>query len=112
MERKNYFGERLESTGAPVDNLGLFGSWRWCLWFLNWLFSLFLAYNIEGTHKTIVEIVYNTPEIILKQIFTKKFSPFWPFDVILTQEIALFEHYEQIFADFCLFINYNMEITP
>ena len=49
---------------------------------------------------------------MLKQIFPKNFSPFWPFDVVLTSDIALFEHFEQIFADFGLFINYNMEITP
>ena len=57
-------------------------------------------------------MVYNTPEIMLKQIFHNTFSPFWPFEVILTPEIALFEHFEQIFADFSLFLNYDMGIIP
>ena len=57
-----------------------------------------------------MKIVHNTQEIISKNFF-KNFPPFWPYDVILTPKNALFEHFEQIFADFCLFDDYNMEIT-
>ena len=39
-----------------------------------------------------VEIVYNTLEIILKQFFSKKFPPFLPYDVILTPKSVLFKH--------------------
>ena len=43
-------------------------------------FSLLLNYNMEITpHQTIVEIVHNT-----EPIFKQNFSPFWPYDVILT----------------------------
>ena len=59
-----------------------------------------------------VKIVYNTQEIILKQFFTQNFSPFWPYDVILTPKTALFEHFGQIFADFSLLLNYKMEFAP
>ena len=59
-----------------------------------------------------MEIVNNTSEIMLKQISPQNFSPCWPFDVILTPKTALFEHFEQIFADLRLFLQYNMDITP
>ena len=59
-----------------------------------------------------VEIVYNTLEIILKQFFSKKFPPFLPYDVILTPKSVLFKHFDQIFEDFGLLLNYKMEITP
>ena len=58
-----------------------------------------------------VKIVYDTKEIILKQFFTQNFSPFWPYDVILTPKTALFEHFWQIFADFSLLLNYRMEFA-
>ena len=54
-----------------------------------------------------MEIVHNTKEIISKKKFFKNFPPFWPDRVILTPKNALFE---QIFADFCLFDDYNIEI--
>ena len=56
-----------------------------------------------------MEIVHNTQEIISK-IFFINFPPYWPYDVILTSKNALFEHFEQFFADFRLFDHYNIEI--
>ena len=58
-----------------------------------------------------VKIVYNTQEIILKQ-FSQKISTIFPYDVILTSKTILFKRFEQIFEDFGLLLNYNMEITP
>ena len=58
-----------------------------------------------------VEIVHNTQEIILKQFFPKSFN-IGRYDVILTLKIAIFNHFEQFFADLGLFHEYNMEITP
>ena len=57
-----------------------------------------------------MEIVHNTQEIISEKKFFKNFPPFWPYDVILTPKNALFEHFEQIFADFGLFDDYNIKI--
>ena len=56
-------------------------------------------------------MVYKTPEIMLKQILHNNLSPFWPFDVILTPEIALFEHFEQIFADFGFLSTMTWELS-
>ena len=74
-------------------------------------FGLLSNYKIEMTPKTMMKIVYNTQETILKQIFPWNFSPFWPYDVILTPKTALFDHFEQVLADFSLLLNYNMVIT-
>jgi len=75
-------------------------------------FDLFSTIKWKLSYKTIVEIVNNTSEIMLKQIFPKNFSPFWPFDVILTPKTVLFDHFEQFFTDLSLFLEYNMACTP
>ena len=55
------------------------------------------------------EIVHLTQEITLKYKYSRNLSPLWPYDVILTPKTALFQHFEQIFADFYLFDHYNIE---
>ena len=60
------------------------------------------------------EKVHSTRDIIKNQFFFKKFTLclyayIWPYDVILTEKTALFGHFEQIFADLCLFDHYNPE---
>ena len=57
-----------------------------------------------------VEIAHSIQEIY-KIKFTQNWSPFWPYDVILTHKIALFEHFEQIFPDFRLFDHSNIEFN-
>ena len=57
-----------------------------------------------------LEIVHDTQEIILKK-FSEIFHHFGH-DVIFTPIKALFEYFEQIFADLRLFLQYNMDITP
>ena len=57
-----------------------------------------------------MEIVHTTQEITLNYNFSQNLSPFWPYDVILTPKNALFEHFEQFFADFRLLDHYNIEI--
>jgi len=42
-------------------------------------------------HKTMVEIIHNTLEIIPKSIFPKIFWPIWPYDVILTPKMHFFD---------------------
>ena len=58
-----------------------------------------------------MEIVHYTQKIILKHFFPKFFNilTLWRH---LDPKIVLFEHFEQIFADFDAFLDYNMEITP
>ena len=54
--------------------------------------------------------LFNIPGRLFQKNFSKNFPPYWPYDVILTPKNALFEHFEQIFADFRLYDHYNIEI--
>ena len=58
-----------------------------------------------------MEIVHDTQEYILIEYFPQNFLPLWPYDVILIPKTALFDHFEQVLADFSLLLNYNMVIT-
>ena len=58
-----------------------------------------------------MEVVNNTQKKIWNILFSY-FLLFWPYDVIFIPKTVLFEHFEQIFSDLHLFLNYNMEITP
>ena len=58
-----------------------------------------------------VKIVHKNPEIILKKN-PKIFLILSLWRHLDPPKRALFEHFEQIFADFGFLPNYNMEITP
>ena len=58
-----------------------------------------------------VDIVDNTLENILKQIFPQIFHYFGPVTSSFPKK-ALFAYFEQILSDFGLLFNYNVEITP
>ena len=70
------------------------------------ILALFLNITWKLPNKTLVKIFQDKPEIILKKL------PFWGYDDILTPKIALFDPFEQFFADLGLFLEYNMEGTP
>ena len=57
-----------------------------------------------------MEIDYSIKEITIKFFFSQNWSPFWAYDVILTYKNALFEHFEQKFADFRQFDHYKIII--
>ena len=49
-------------------------------------FSLFWPYDVilypeTALFETMLEIVHNSQEFILIQIFSQNFPPFWPYDV-------------------------------
>ena len=58
-----------------------------------------------------MEIVNTTHEGILKQFFPKIFHYFGPMTSSLPLKKALFEHFEQIIADFGFLLDYNKEVT-
>ena len=55
------------------------------------IFTFLTTLTWKLSHKTRVEIVHNTLEIIPISIFSKIFRLFWPYDVILTPKMHFFD---------------------
>ena len=70
-------------------------------------FRLFDDYSIEIILENYSGDCSQYSGVYFKIKFSQNLSPFLPYDVILTPKNA---HFEQIFADFHLFDDYNIEI--